>query len=62
MLLFPAFTTFYTAALMDEVYHLQKCAVAQQTSSLRARDFGEHRALASFLAWRLAVWGSLLEC
>jgi hypothetical protein len=59
--LFPASTTFYTAALIDEVYHLQKYTVARQTSSLRAKNFGGDRALAWFLAWRLAVRGCLLE-
>jgi hypothetical protein len=59
----PAFTPFYgAAALTDEVYDLQKCTVARQTLSLRAKEFGGHKAVALFLAWRLAVWGSLLEC
>jgi hypothetical protein len=59
----PAFIPFYgAAALTDEVYHLQKCVVPRQTSSLWTKNFGGNSAVASFLAWRLTVWWSLVEC
>jgi hypothetical protein len=50
------------AALTEQVYSLQKCTIARQRFSLWAKDFGCHRALASFARVAVRGLGSLLEC